>query len=155
MVTMAASVFIDTNVLLRFTLFGRLKDPKDETACRDYINRHIELGTEMWISAQVIREFCVQATSRKTLVIPLTSREAAQMAESFSTLFQIADETSAVRAKFIELLDSYDVPSRQIHDANIAATVLSFGINTLCTTNQKDFRRYREINLEEPQANPA
>ncbi len=152
---MAASVFIDTNVLLRFTLFGRLKDPKDEIACRDYINRHIELRTKLWISGQVIREFCVQATNRKTLLNPLTSKEAAYMAASFPRFFQIADETPAVRTKFIELLDNHDVPSIQIHDANIAATVMAYGINTLCTTNQKDFRRYREITLEAPLANPA
>lgn len=152
---MAASVFIDTNVLLRFTLFGRMKDPKDELACRDQIIRYFELGTDLWISGQVIREFCVQATNRKTLVNPLTSKEAVHRAASFPRLFQIADETSAVRKKFIELLDNYKVPSRQIHDANIAATMLAYGIDTLCTTNPKDFRRYRDINLEDLQANPA
>ena len=151
---MAANVFIDTNVLLRFTFFGRMTDPRDELACRDHMLRYFNQGTDLWISGQVIREFCVQATNRKTLVNPLTSKEAAHRVASFPRFFQIADETPAVREKFIELLDNHKVPSNQIHDANIAATMLAYGINTLCTTNQKDFRRYQEITLESPRANP-
>ena len=160
MVPMAASVFVDTNVLLRFILSG-LKDPRDEQRCKDQLNRYFGMGTELWISGQVIREFCVQATRRgkkQFLEVPLTSQQVVHRVVSFPKLFQIADETPAVREKFIELLDNHKVPSKQIHDANIAATMIVNDISTLCTLNRKDFNRYRRkglFEIEAPQANPA
>ena len=59
---MPASVFVDTGVLLRFTLSG-MKDPRDEKRCKEHLHRHFEEGTDLWISNQVIREFCVRGDS--------------------------------------------------------------------------------------------
>lgn len=154
---MAARVFVDTNVLLRFTLSG-LKDPRDEQRCKDQLNRYFGMGTELWISGQVIREFCVQATRRgkkQFLEVPLTSQQVVPLVESFPPRFRIAEETPAVREKFVELLRTFRVPSKQIHDANIAATMIVNDINMLCTLNRKDFNRYRRkdlLDLEVPQA---
>ena len=154
---MAASVFVDTNVLLRFAFSG-LRNRVHEKECKDHINRLLDMRTDLWISGQVIREFCVQATStgrNRFLEEPLTSQQVVPVVESFPSRFGIADETPAVRRQFLTLLGNYTVPFDQIHDANIAATMLVNGITTLCTLNRKDFLQYREITLEAPQADPA
>ena len=154
---MAASIFVDTNVLLRFILSG-LKDPRDEKRCKDQMNRYFDVDADLWISNQVVREFCRQATSSKFLVKPLTGNQVVLRVESFEGLFKIAEETTAVRKQFLELLRTFRVPSGQIHDANIAATMIVNDINMLCTLNRKDFNRYRRKNLldiEVPRANPG
>ena len=149
---MAASVFVDTNVLLRYTFPGL----NHEKECKDQLDRYFDTGTELWLSNQVIREFCVQATHPNTLANPLTSPQVVLVAESFPPRFRIAEETADVRRQFLELIASCNVPATQMHDANFVATMLVHGVSTLCSLNEKHFRRYQDrITLDLPQANPA
>ena len=157
MATMPASVFVDTGVLLRFTLSG-MKDPKDEKRCKDQINRYFEEGTELWISNQVIREFCVRATHSETYVRPLSGKQVVLKVASFPRRFHIAEETPDVRQKLLEILDTYRMHGAPIHDANYVATMLVYGIETICTLNRKHFARFQRknvINIDEPRANPG
>ena len=154
---MSASVFVDTGVLLRFTLSG-MKDLKDEKRCKDHLKRYFEEGTELWISNQVIREFCVQATHSGTYVNPLSGKQAILKVESFPARFRIAEETPAVRQKLLELIESFRMQGGPIHDANHVAIMLVYGIETICTLNKKHLGRFQRreiIRIEEPQANPA
>ena len=154
---MSASVFVDTGVLLRFTLSG-MRDPRAEKRCKEHIYRHFEEGTDLWISNQVIREFCVRATHSETYVRPLSGKQVVLKVASFPARFRIAEETPAVRKQLLELLGTYNVQGKQIHDANYVATMLAHGIETICTLNKKDFMRYQRrkiIKIEEPRANPA
>lgn len=154
---MPANVFIDTGVLLRFTLIG-MKDPKDETRCKDQINRYFEEGMELWISNQVIREFCVRSTHSRTYERPLSGKQVILKVESFASRFRIAEETPAVRQKLLELIVSFGMEGAPIHDANYVATMLEYGIDTICTLNTRHFRRFQRrnfIRIEEPRANPG
>lgn len=154
---MPASVFIDTGVLLRFTLYG-MKDPRDERRCKDQINRYFEEGAELWISNQVIREFCVRATHSRTYEKPLSGKQVILKVESFAARFRIAEETPAVRQKLLELIESYSMEGAPIHDANYVATMLEYGIDTICTLNIRHFRRFQRrniIQIVEPRAYPG
>ncbi|MCY3917268.1 MAG: type II toxin-antitoxin system VapC family toxin [Chloroflexi bacterium] len=153
---MSANVFIDTGVLLRFTLTG-MKDPRDERKCKDQLNRYFEEGTELWISNQVIREFCVRATHSRTYEKPLSGKQVIHKVLSFPGRFRIAEETPAVRQKLLELIESYGMEGAQIHDANYVATMLEYGVDTICTLNLRHFRRFERrkiIRIDEPRANP-
>jgi len=154
---MPASVFIDTGVLLRFTLSG-MKDPRDERRCKDQLNRYFEEETELWISNQVIREFCVRATHSRTYETPLSGKQVVLKVESFAARFRIAEETPAVRQKLLELIESFGMEGAPIHDANYVATMLEYGIDTICTLNIRHFRRFQRrsiIRIDEPRANPG
>ena len=154
---MPASVFVDTGVLLRFTLSG-MKDPRDERKCKDQINRYFEEGTELWISNQVIREFCVRATHARTYERPLSGKQVILKVESFAARFRIAEETPAVRQKLLTLIESFAMEGAQIHDANFIATMLEYGIDTICTLNSRHFRRFQRrniIRIDEPRTNPV
>ena len=149
---MPASAFIDTGVLLRFTLSG-MKDPRDEIRCKDQLNRYFEEGAELWISNQVIREFCVRATHSSTYEKPLSGKQVVRTVESFAARFRIAEETPAVRQKLFELIESYGMEGSPIHDANFVATMLEYGIDTICTLNIRHFRRFQRryiIRIDEP-----
>ena len=60
----------------------------------------------------------------------------------FQEHFRVAYETQVVTEKFLMLVARVEVGGKQVHDANIVATMLSQGITHLLTNNVDDFRRY-------------
>ena len=63
----------------------------------------------------------------------------------FQTVFHIADEDSAVTAELLHLLSSVPIGGKQIHDANIVATMLANQAGTLLTANVSDFDRFASL----------
>ncbi len=59
-------------------------------------------------------------------------------------IFKVADENQAITSTLVGLLAKYKIGGRQIHDANIVATMLVNGIDILLTTNIEDFKRYED-----------
>jgi predicted nucleic acid-binding protein len=59
----------------------------------------------------------------------------------FETLFRIGEENATVTARLLDLLERTPVGGRQVHDANIVATMLSHGVTRLVTENTADFKR--------------
>ena len=138
METMADKAFVDTNILLR-ALLTEMRQHRDADALLKQLLRE---DTELWISGQVIREFIVQATHPKTLQIPLTIDTVLSEMNRILPIFSVADETAAVRENLFELLSTYPTSGKQIHDANIVATMLAYRVETLVTLNLADFRRF-------------
>ena len=63
--------------------------------------------------------------------------------------FQVADDTAAVTEQLMKLMKDFKVGGKQVHDANIVATMLAYDIPCLLTHNVKDFERFGEIiNIE-------
>jgi predicted nucleic acid-binding protein len=137
---MVASAFVDTNILLR--------------ALNSQMDQHIHTNaliqqmwddeTDLWISSQVIREFLVQVTHPNTLKPPLAIEQVMRRMEVITTLFRVADDTPAVTAHLLILLKAYPTRGKQVHDANIVATMLANGIDTLLTLNVDDFNRFKD-----------
>lgn len=136
-----AKVFLDTNILLRMILTQMNQHAEVDAL----VKRTISEGAELWISGQVIREFIVQATHPRTLAEPLTIEQVVREIEAMKPLFQIADETAGVRDKLLELLQQYPTQGKQIHDANIVATMLTYEIDTLLTLNVDDLKRFENV----------
>jgi len=136
--TMADSVFVDTNVLLRafFSTF-----PEHERV-RAMVDQLLGEDCDLWISRQVIREFLVQVTHPHTFTTPLTIEQVIRQVEQIETLFRVADDTHDITACLLVLLQIFPTRGKQIHDANIVATMRIYGIERLLTLNPTDFRRY-------------
>ncbi len=137
---MDGRVFVDTNVLLR----AKVVEMDGHAACSALLKRAWEEGTELWISGQVMREFFVQLTHPKTLRVPLTLSQAIESFQISAPLFRMAEETSAVHTQLIHLLRAYSIAGKQIHDANIVATMQVYDIRTLFTLNTTDFQRFHD-----------
>lgn len=135
-----AKVFLDTNILLRMILTQMNQHAEVDAL----VKRTIREGAELWISGQVIREFIVQATHPRTLAEPLTIEQVVHEIEAMKPLFQIADETVAVRDKLLELLQQYPTQGKQVHDANLVATMIAYEIDTLLTLNVDDLKRFED-----------
>jgi predicted nucleic acid-binding protein len=56
--------------------------------------------------------------------------------------FQIADENETVTQNLFALLEQVPIGGKQVHDANIVATMQSVGVTQLLTLNTADFRRF-------------
>ena len=138
--TMGVKAFVDTNILLR----ALLTEMDSHAKADELLKRVLREDAELWISGQVIREFIVQATHPKTLKVPLTISEVIHEIHIVEQLFQVADETSAVRTMLLSLLQTFPTQGKQVHDANIVATMLAHEINTLLTFNIEDFKRFTE-----------
>lgn len=133
-----ARVFIDTNVLLRATITQFTSYDQTQQVLSELLARN----TELWISRQVIREYIVQATRPQVVSFIMTPDEILSRYKAMMSVFQIADETAEVTAQLIALLHTYPTGGKQIHDANIVATMLANGVDTLLTMNVADFRRF-------------
>ena len=73
---------------------------------------------------------------------PLPLREALDDIARFSDDFEILEDGSHVTDMLISLCRQVPVAGRQVHDANIVATMLASGERRLLTFNVGDFRRY-------------
>jgi hypothetical protein len=77
-----------------------------------------------------------------TVVPPPTITTLSQAIRQFEGVFKIADEDGTVTTLLLDLLKSRTIQGRQVHDANIVATMLRYGIQWLLTHNTADFTRY-------------
>ncbi len=136
--TTGGDTFLDTNVLLRATLPAM---PLHREAA-DLVSAQRTRGDVLWISRQVIREYIAVVTRPQTFLTPLSATEVIAQIQTFERLFIVADDTAQVTAHLLALLREHSTGGKQIHDANIVATMLAYGISTLLTQNVDDMQRF-------------
>jgi hypothetical protein len=86
----------------------------------------------------------VQVTHPNTFVVPLTVEQISHQVETLLSIFQVADDTAAVTAQLMDLVKVYPTRGKQIHDANVVATMLAYQIDTLLTINLDDMKRFQD-----------
>jgi predicted nucleic acid-binding protein len=99
---------------------------------------------EIWLSRQIIREYMVQVTRPQAFMRPLSASQVKDQVQTIESLFRVAEDSRAVTAQLVELLRLYPTGGKQVHDANIVATMLIHGIPTLITTNIDDMQRFAD-----------
>lgn len=149
--TDVSRVFIDSNILV----YATFEDYKIELhrECLAQLERYLSDGTELFINGQVIREYWAQATwlrirgERRPITWVLGHLE------RFRSMMQELDESREVRDQLVSIVESHSVRAQDVHDANIVATMLAHGIDTVYS-NDGDFDRYVEsesISFVKPQ----
>jgi predicted nucleic acid-binding protein len=142
----AEPVFIDTNILIYANVAGA---PFHEQAL-DALKLAQQSERPLWISRQVLREFISARTRPQTFAQPSTTDVVIERVRYLEERFQVADDTASVTEQLINLLGNFKIGGRQIHDANIVATMLAYNIPCLLTHNIKDFRRFEKLIKIEP-----
>lgn len=137
---MGGKAFVDTNILLRSTI---RQFPHHEQV-KKFIIEQRDAEIELWISRQVIREYITQITRLQTFMHPMTIQHVEAQIVTMRALFKIADDTEAVTTQLLELLKAYPTGGKQVHDANIVATMLVNGIDILFTLNVDDLKRFND-----------
>ena len=93
-------------------------------------------------SRQALREF-LAVTTRPGFMSPMpTMVFLAAAVQGFERQFEILEDDPEVTALLLQLIEKPGARGRQVHDANIVAT-LRYGTPNLLTHNTSDFARYR------------
>ena len=136
------ALFVDTNILIYST---NPTAPLHQAAIT-VLQATYDQGIERTISTQILREFYGFATRPgEHGVMPPLALVFASI-RSFQRSFRILDDTQIVaRRLFDDLVQQTQVGGRQIHDANIVATMLTYGITHMLTNNVAHFTRFAEL----------
>ena len=132
-------MFIDTNVLV----MSRFIEAPNHEVARENLEKVFQGPEPVRISRQVIREYLAVLTRPQTWLIPITREEALDDIASLTDNFEILEDGPVVTDFLITLCRETPVGGRQIHDANIVATMLAYGERRLLTFNRGDFLRYK------------
>ncbi|MBI3987768.1 MAG: PIN domain-containing protein [Lentisphaerae bacterium] len=134
-------LFVDTNVLV----YANVAEAPHHEAALHHMNTAHAAGTELWLSVQVLREYLAVLSRPQTFGRRTNPHELVGMVRSFLALFHLAQETTPTLEKLLSLVEQYDVRGKQVHDANIVATMLTGNITHLLTCNTKDFERFSPL----------
>jgi predicted nucleic acid-binding protein len=130
---------IDTNILLR------LADTEDSRHM--LVTQAIEVllgrGDEILIAPQCFYELWSVVTRPKNVnglewTLNRTRLEVDRLRDSFAVL----PETPSVFLIWLELVTTYQVSGKQVHDARLAATAKAHEIENFLTLNVADFKRF-------------
>jgi predicted nucleic acid-binding protein len=139
--TDAESLFVDTNILI----YANVATAPLHEAALKAVRDAYQAGRPLWISRQVLREFIAARTRPQTFAQPSTPEVVIERVRYLEERFAVADDTAAVTGQLVKLLGDVKIGGKQIHDANIVATMLAYGIPCLLTHNVRDFERFAEV----------
>lgn len=97
---------------------------------------------EVWVSRQVLREY-LSVMTKQGVADPMPSLQfALDNVRAFERRYLVAEDGPAVTAELLALLAAVPCGGKQVHDANIVATMRVHGISHFLTHNLKDFNRF-------------
>ncbi len=130
--------FIDTSVLLTATAVAR--------AGHQAALALLEAGfaeRSLFLSGQVLREYIAVATRPAAVNgLGLAAVDALGNARQFLDRSNFLREDEAVRDTLFQLLATVPCAGKQVHDANVAATMIAHRVGLLVTFNPRDFERF-------------
>ncbi|HVL14658.1 MAG TPA: PIN domain-containing protein, partial [Gemmata sp.] len=129
--TVASPVFVDTNILI----YARLATSALHHVAVDTLDRLAAAGVELWTSRQILREYLASITRPTTVTPPLPVSVVIADVRGFESRFRVAEDGSLVTAELLRLISAVTVQGKQIHDANVVATMLAHNVPILLTHN--------------------
>ena len=130
---------LDTNVLLAATDQARQEHEQAVAA----INVWPASGLVLYTNGQILREYLAVATrpvDQNGLGMPRP--DAVANVRALRARLNLLAEDIKVSDRLLELLETVECTGKQVHDANVVATMLVHGIDTIVTMNVDDFARF-------------
>ena len=140
-ITVGSRIFIDTNILVYANLARSPFHNQAIARLREFENNELDL----YVSRQVLREYLAAMTRPGALTDEIPVSSLIQDVRGFESSLIVFDDGPEVTAKLLETIEQNSVAGKQIHDANIVATMLVHEIPALLTHNTDDFKRYKKI----------
>ena len=138
MTTDAKRVFVDTNILAS----ALLPESPRYFHARGILRRLAEADAEVWISRQVIREYLATMTRYEQKWSNVTRAALIDAVRTLERHYFVAEELPIVAEQLYFLLGQVPTSGKQVHDANIVATMIAYDVRTLLTYNLDDFKRF-------------
>jgi predicted nucleic acid-binding protein len=132
--------FIDTNVLV----YAAADEAPLLDRARAALARPASVGP-LAINRQVWREYLSVITRQQIWGKPLALAEAVADTAEFIRQFTVLEDGPLVWDRLVMLGHRYSFAGRQVHDANIVATMLAHGEHRILTFNGVDFRRFTRL----------
>ncbi len=136
-----SALFVDTNVLV----YANVATAPFHDAALAALQAAHSAERPLWLSRQVLREFIATRTRPQTFAQPSTPDKVIERVRYFEEHFVVADDNPAVTERLLQLLKNHTLGGKQVHDANIVATMQAYGIPALLTHNVKDFERFGQV----------
>lgn len=134
----ASALFIDTNILV----YANVAEAPLHQQAISALQRAHQHGRSLWLSRQVLREFAAVRSRPQSFSHAAEPAVIVERLRFFENNFNVADDTSAVSSCLQKLIIGIPLGGKQVHDANIVATMMAFDITSLLTHNHGDFERY-------------
>lgn len=142
-------MFLDTNVLVR----ARFTAAPEHAVARARLREIVDGAERPHISRQVVREYLAVVTRPQAWAVPLATPDALRDVRWLLSSFKVLEDGPEVTRALVALCQDVQVGGRQIHDANIVATMLAHAEGRLLTFNPGDFRRFADrITVVDPTA---
>ena len=137
---------LDTNILVYATFndlpqYSTAKELRDRAALRKL---------EVYLSPQILAEFYSIVTNAQRVVKPLSPRKAREIIDVYLKTFPILRIKDTTTQKMVELAQKHKVTGQDIYDVQIVATMLENRVKRIYTVNDKDFRKFKEIEAINP-----
>lgn len=143
-------ILVDTNVLV----YSFYQQRPEYAASRRVREAAQEPGAGLCVAVQNLAEFYAVVTNPKKVSVPYRSAEALQELSSLLALpgLTVLRTTRESADQLAILLRVYPVTAQDVHDVNLAATMLANGVHRLYTFDREDFARFAEIEVLMPLA---
>ena len=132
-------VLLDTNVLLAATDEGRAEHHDALTIFNEWAAGDTTLCT----SGQILREYLAVVTRpAENNGLGLRPADAVSNVRAIRERTAFLVEDARVADRLQGLLTDVECGGKQVHDANVIATMLAHGVGTVVTMNVEDFARF-------------
>lgn len=128
---------VDTNVLV----YSVASQAPDHGRARAALARLTAEGP-VAVTRQVLREYLAATTRTQSWSRAFTLAEATADTDAFASRFAVLEDGPPVWNELMTLTRRFAFAGKQVHDANIVATMLAHGETRLLTFNAGDFRRF-------------
>jgi predicted nucleic acid-binding protein len=140
-------LFLDTNVLI----YASVREPPEHHLVNKFVEQHLKKGTILYISRQILREYLAVLSRHQSFTTPMSKEILLIWLAAWRDRCRVLDDTAPVMDILWGLFYQIPFGGKQVHDANIVATMLSHGLDTLVTVNIPDFNRFKpRIKLIDP-----
>lgn len=131
---------VDTNVLVHSSVVTSPEHARARAALA-----RLSAQGPVAISRQILREFLSATTRPQPWAHAATLAEATYNTDGFLRRFALIEDGQAVWDELMRLTRGFAFGGKQVHDANIVATMLAHGETRLLTFNGADFRRFGSL----------
>ncbi|WP_375503267.1 type II toxin-antitoxin system VapC family toxin [uncultured Jatrophihabitans sp.] len=133
---------LDTNVLLAATDEARAEHGWATAAINDWP----AAGIVLYASGQILREYLAASTRPlEQNGLGMTRSDAVANVRALRARLGLLVEDAKVADRLLTLLETVECAGKQVHDANVVATMVVHGIDTVVTMNVDDFARFDDL----------
>ncbi|MCC7450610.1 MAG: VapC toxin family PIN domain ribonuclease, partial [Anaerolineae bacterium] len=94
--------------------------------------------TGVWISHRALREYAANASRPQFYNQPIPTEQLLEQLRRFRVIFRVAEDTTEVSDRLLSLIQTVTVGGKQVHNANIVATMVAYRIPDLLAHNTVD-----------------